>query len=149
MPGCSKCVDQRPPRVFAIQTRGPLICVIWTSSANSPAHAGMRQLLSDDESRGRAPLVRAALRHIRRAASYNRRGREARIPTFATLAPLLPCRCRRDDGGRDGRDGENLIGDPLHIRAVKRRGATTREAARRIAERHGHTAWFEPDFQAE
>jgi DNA repair photolyase len=71
------------------------------------------------------------------------------IETYATLAPLLPCdpenltRLAIDASGRD------LIGDPLHIRAVKRHGATTREAAFRIADARGHQHWLEAAFQSE
>ncbi len=45
--------------------------------------------------------------------------RDAGIETYATLAPLLPCdpealaRAALEATGRD------LIGDPLHVRAVK------------------------------
>jgi hypothetical protein len=35
------------------------------------------------------------------------------------------------------------------VRAVKLRGATTRDAAFRIAAVHGDQAWFDPEFQAE
>jgi len=43
----------------------------------------------------------------------------------------------------------DIIGDPLHVRAVKPRGATTREAAYAISKRHDHSAWLDPAFQAE
>jgi hypothetical protein len=42
-----------------------------------------------------------------------------------------------------------LIGDPLHVRAVKRHGATTREAAFRISAIQHHDPWLDPTFQAE
>ena len=38
---------------------------------------------------------------------------------------------------------QDIIGDALHIRAVKPRGATTREAAFAISERHGFSAWLD------
>ena len=41
-----------------------------------------------------------------------------------------------------------LVGDPLHVRAVKQRGATTRETAWAIAERWGETEWFDAAYQA-
>jgi hypothetical protein len=44
---------------------------------------------------------------------------------------------------------EDLIGDPLHVRETKRTGATTRDAARRIAAIHGHQEWFRPQYQSE
>jgi hypothetical protein len=44
--------------------------------------------------------------------------------------------------------GENIIGDPLHIRATKPRGATTRTAALSIGRRHNFTDWMQPEFQS-
>jgi DNA repair photolyase len=75
--------------------------------------------------------------------------RDAGIETYATLAPLLPCdpeelaRLAIEASGRD------LIGDSLHVRGVKPRGATTRDAALRIATVNGHYQWLEPAFQTE
>jgi hypothetical protein len=45
-------------------------------------------------------------------------------------------------------DGD-LIGDPLHVRSVKRSGATTRDPAWKIARMHNYERWFEPAFQIE
>ncbi len=73
--------------------------------------------------------------------------RDAGIETYATLAPLLPCdpeelvRLAIEASGRD------LIGDPLHVRAVKRHGATTREAAFRVSVANGHDDWLDAGFQ--
>jgi DNA repair photolyase len=75
--------------------------------------------------------------------------RDAGIEAYATLAPLLPCdpenlaRLAIEASGRD------LIGDPLHVRSVKPRGATTREAGYRISHVHDHDEWLEAGFQAE
>src|SRR5262249_44423895 len=74
--------------------------------------------------------------------------RDAGIETYVTLAPLLPCdpeelaRVAIEASGRD------LIGDPLHVRSVKPRGATTKEAAIRIAGVQHHEQWLEPPHQA-
>jgi DNA repair photolyase len=73
--------------------------------------------------------------------------RDAGIETYATLAPLLPCDpvalvdLALESTGRD------IIGDPFHIRATKKSGATTREAARRISAVRGFEAWHDPAFQ--
>ena len=74
--------------------------------------------------------------------------RAAGIETYATLAPLLPCDPEHLARAAIEATGRDLIGDPLHVRSVKPRGATTREAAFRIAEAHGQKEWLEPDFQA-
>jgi hypothetical protein len=42
----------------------------------------------------------------------------------------------------------HVIGDPFHIRTTKPSGATTREAARRISEKRGHSEWHDADFQS-
>lgn len=74
--------------------------------------------------------------------------RDAGIETYATLAPLLPCdpeelaRAALEASHRD------LIGDPLHIRATKRHGATTREAAFKISTAHDHDDFLDAAQQA-
>jgi hypothetical protein len=45
--------------------------------------------------------------------------------------------------------GRDLIGDPLHIRSSKPRGATTRDAAFRVSNANQHQEWFDPQFQAD
>jgi hypothetical protein len=40
-----------------------------------------------------------------------------------------------------------IVCDALHTRALKPRGATTREAAMRISERLGLAHWHDPEFQ--
>ena len=78
-----------------------------------------------------------------------RRLRAAGITTFATLAPLLPCDPEELAALALGATDQDIIGDPLHVRSVKPRGATTREAAFAISERHEFSAWLDPEFQAE
>src|SRR5258708_16182236 len=75
--------------------------------------------------------------------------RENGIRTFATLAPLLPCDPERLASLALEATTEDVIGDPFHVRSIKRHGATTREAAYRISENHGFIPWLDPDFQAE
>lgn len=149
MPELLRVLTGRPPRVFAIQTRGPLIlrdlplirelagrtrvCVSFSLTTNR-----------EDVRRLYEPHCASFEERLRCIGELRRAG----IATFATLAPLLPADVETMTKAALDATEENLIGDPLHVRAVKRHGATTRDAARRIAERHGHTAWFEPDFQA-
>ena len=73
--------------------------------------------------------------------------RAAGIETYATLAPLLPCDPEELVELGVGATGNDVIGDPLHVRSVKPNGATTREAAERIAAVHGHEQWFDAAFQ--
>ena len=41
----------------------------------------------------------------------------------------------------------DIIGDPFHVRSLKRHGATTRPEALAVSEKHGFLAWHEPAFQ--
>ena len=69
------------------------------------------------------------------------------LEVYATLAPLLPCDPERLAQLAIDASGRDLIGDALHVRDSKPRGATTRRSAFEIARHHGDTAWFEPEFQ--
>jgi DNA repair photolyase len=75
--------------------------------------------------------------------------REAGIETFATLAPLLPCDPERLLMRAIESTQRDVIGDPLHVRAAKAHGATTGQAADRISEHHGFSAWHDPAYQSE
>ena len=149
MPRVLEALLERPPQVFAIQTRGPLIlrdveliaelarsCAVRVSFSLTTNREDIRRLYEPH-----CATFEERLRTMSRL-------RECGIETFATLAPLLPAdvdvltRAALETTDRD------LIGDPFHTRFTKKRGATTRDAARRIAEAHGHAEWLEPEFQA-
>lgn len=148
MPAILDALLARPPALFVLQTRGPLV---------------LRdvELLRD---LGRRTTVRVSFsittnrEDVRRlyephCASFEERLavvralRAAGIETYATLAPLLPCHPEDLARAAIQASGRDLIGDPLHVRAVKRHGATTREAAFRIAEKNGCREWLDPQFQ--
>ncbi len=147
MPRILDAVMKNPPRVFTIQTRGPLILRDLAKLRRIPGLRVSFSITTDRDDIRR--LYEPHCAPIAERLSVVRSLREAGIEAYATLAPLLPCdpenlaRLAMDASGRD------LIGDPLHIRSVKRRGATTREAAFRIAEAQGHNSWFDPAFQSE
>jgi DNA repair photolyase len=150
MPGVLDAVCESPPRVFVLQTRGPLILRDLGRLQALRNRTTLRVSFSIPTDRDdvlklyepRCPSFAARL-HVLRAL------RQAEIEVYATLAPILPCdpenlaRAVREASGRDP------IGDPLHVRDVKPRGATTREAAFRIAEMQGQTDWLDPAFQDE
>jgi DNA repair photolyase len=73
--------------------------------------------------------------------------RAAGITTFATLAPLLPCDPEELAAIALEATDQDIIGDALHVRSVKPRGATTREAAFAISRKHGFSEWLDPEFQ--
>jgi len=150
MPRVLDAILSRPPRVFVIQTRGPLILRDLAQLVKLAAHTSLRVSFSittnrEDVRRLYEPHCADigarldAIRHLRAAG----------ISTFATLAPILPCDPDELAALALEATDENIIGDPLHVRAVKPHGATTREAAFAISERKEFSAWLDPGFQAE
>lgn len=149
MPEILEAVIASPPRIFVIQTRGPLILRDLDQLHKLSLKTTLRVSFSittdrDDVRKLYEPLCES----IGQRLATVRELREAGIEVYATLAPLLPCdpenlvRLAIEATGRD------LIGDPLHIRALKRTGATTREAAWKVSEANDHRDWLDPGFQA-
>jgi DNA repair photolyase len=138
----------RPPKVFVIQTRGPLIVRDLAKLVELSRLTTLRVSFSLTTNRERVrklyephcATLDCRLRAIREL-------RAAGIVTFATLAPLLPCDPEQLAEIALESTDQDIIGDPLHVRSVKPRGATTREAAARISERHGFSEWLDPEFQ--
>lgn len=140
----------RPPRVFVIQTRGPLILRDLDQLAELSHRTMLRvsfSLTTDREDVRK--IYEPHCTNMGDRIEAIRALRSRCIKTFATLAPLLPCDPEAlADAALQATD-QDIIGDPLHVRAVKPRGATTREAAFAISKRHDHSAWLDPEFQAE
>jgi DNA repair photolyase len=150
MPAILDALIARPPELFVVQTRGPLVLRDMDRLVDLAARTRVKisfSLTTDRDEVQRqyephcAPLDQrlAAMREMRR------RG----LNVFATLAPLLPCNPERLASMAMDATNNDLIGDPLHVRQVKRTGATTREAAYRISHAQGHRQWFDPEFQNE
>ena len=150
MPHILQAVITRPPEVFTIQTRGPLIERDLPLLLELNRHTRLRVSFSvtTDDDRVRA-LYEPHCESNARRLEVIRRLRGSGIVTHATLAPILPCSPEHLAELAVAATDSDLIGDPFHVRSVKASGATTREHARRIAERHGHLDWFEPSFQNE
>jgi DNA repair photolyase len=150
MPRLLDAVIAQPPRVFVIQTRGPLILRdlarlealarrtrLRVSFSVTTDHDGVRRLYE--------PLCAP----IGERMAVVRRLREAGVAVYATLAPLLPCDPEAlIDMALDSTD-RDIIADPFHVRAVKTSGATTRQEAYRISEKRDYAGWHQPAFQAE
>ncbi len=138
----------RSPKVFVIQTRGPLIVRDLARLVELSQRTTLRVSFSITTNREAVRKLyepHCATIHCRMKAI--RELRAAGIRTFATLAPILPCDPEELAGMALDATDQDIIGDPLHIRSVKPRGATTREAAFAIAAKHGHSDWLEPEFQ--
>ena len=139
MPRILDALMESPPRVFTIQTRGSLILRDLEHLRALAERTMLRVSFSITTNREDVRrLYEPHCAGFQERLAVVRALRAAGIETYATLAPLLPCdpevlaRAAIEATGRD------LIGDPLHIRATKRHGATTREAAFRISAAHGH-----------
>jgi DNA repair photolyase len=150
MPRVLDAVIARPPRVFVIQTRGPLI--LRDLEKLQALHALTRLRVSFSVTTDREdvrllyePLCAPIPERIRVVRSL----RQAGIATYATLAPLLPSDPEAlIDMALEATD-RDIVADPFHVRAVKTSGATTREAALRVSEKSAYIKWHEPEFQAE
>lgn len=149
MPGILEQVRERPPWVFVLQTRGPLILRDLAHLGRLAACTTLRvsfSLTTDSEEVRRIyePHCASLAERIEAMAAL----RAAGIPTFATLAPLLPCDPEKLAALALECTDADVIVDPLHVRAVKKQGATTRNAALRISAKHQHGEWFDPVFQS-
>lgn len=149
MPRVLDALRETPPRVFAIQTRGPMILRDLERLRDLSKRTTLR--VSFSITTNREDIRRLYEPHcagFEERLDVVRALRDAGIETYATLAPLLPCdpeelaRLALDASHRD------LIGDPLHVRATKRHGATTRDAAFKISAVHGHGEYFDASHQA-
>jgi len=150
MPRILDALLDRPPRIFVIQTRGPLILRDLRKLCELARRTTLR--VSFSLTTNREQIRRIYEPHcapIEQRCDTLRRLREAGIDTFATLAPLLPCDPEElAQWALDATD-RDVIGDALHIRSVKPNGATTRSVAFAISERHHDSAWLDAEFQAE
>ena len=150
MPRLLDVLIERPPAVFTLQTRGPLILRDIGRIAALARRATVRVSFSittdrEDVRRWYEPLCAP----IPERLDVIRRLRASGIATYATLAPLLPCDPRALVDLAIEATGRDLIGDPLHIRSTKKSGATTRDAARRIGAVRGFDEWMDAGFQRE
>jgi DNA repair photolyase len=138
----------RPPRIFAIQTRGPLILRDLARLERLAERATLRVSFSitTDSDRVRR-LYEPHCAPISERLETVRRLRAAGIAVYATLAPLLPCDPEALIGLALDATDRDIIGDPFHVRAVKKCGATTRDAGVRISRAQGFTEWHDPAFQ--
>lgn len=146
MPEILRAVADSPPKAFVIQTRGPLVLRDLDLLKASRARVSF-SITTDREDVRR--IFEPHCAPIEERWNTVATLRDAGVPVFAALAPILPC------------DPENLmeralretmnpiVADPFHVREVKRSGATTREAALAICERYGWQDWLSPAFHQE
>lgn len=150
MPHVLDAVIDRPPRVFVIQTRGPLILRDLPKLQALARRTCLRVSFSITTDRDAVrKLYEPLCASIGQRIAVVRRLREAGIATYATLAPILPCDPEALVEMALEATDRDIIADPFHVRAIKTSGATTRDAARRISDRRDLACWHDPEFQAE
>ena len=148
MPAILEAILGTPPKVFAIQTRGTLILRDLPLLLDLNRRTTLRVSFSITTDREDIrKLYEPHCEPIAERLETVRAFREAGIATHATLAPLLPCDPERLTRLALEATDLDLIGDPLHVRAVKRHGATTRQAAEKLSSIHGHMRWYDPEYQ--
>ncbi len=149
MPRILDALLDTPPRVFAIQTRGALILRDLDRLVALSRRTTLRVSFSITTNREDVrKLYEPHCARFQERLDVARELRDAGIETYATLAPLLPCDPEVLAGAAIEATNRDLIGDPLHIRATKRHGATTRGAAFRIGAAHHQEEWFDAAHQA-
>src|SRR5580704_166915 len=140
----------QPPQVFVIQTRGPRILRDLSRLVELSRRTTLRVSFSITTNREMVrKLYEPHCATIQCRLNAIRELRRAGITTFATLAPILPCDPEELAHMALEATDQDIIGDPLHVRAVKPHGATTREPAFAIGAKHGFSAWLEPEFERE
>jgi DNA repair photolyase len=147
MPGILDAVIASPPKVFVLQTRGPLILRDLARLTTLQARTRFRVSFSvttdrDDVRRIFEPHCAAIDERWRTIRAL----RDAGIETSVAIAPILPCDPEALVEQAVVRSNGPLIADPFHVRSVKRSGATTRESATKICEHYGWNEWLEPAF---
>jgi DNA repair photolyase len=150
MPGILEAVIAAPPKVFVIQTRGPLILRDLKLLTALNKRTSLRVSFSvttnrDDVRRIFEPHCAPIAERWRTIQLLT----DAGIETSVALAPILPCDPETFVEQAIACSRGPIVADPFHVRSVKRSGATTRTVAAAICERHGWADWLEPAFQNE
>jgi DNA repair photolyase len=145
MPRILEVLGRHPPKMFVVQTRGPLVLRDVALLKALGARVSFSITTDRDDVRR---IYEPHCAPIEERFETVRALRAAGIETFATLAPILPCDPERLVAMAMEATERPVIAEPFHIRATKARGATTREAAERISAKHGFSMWHEAEFQA-
>lgn len=143
-----EAVAANPPRVFVLQTRSARVLDYIEPLLRIARGTTLRisfSITTDDDRMRRfyEPHCDPIERRFETVRLLIERG----FDTFVTLAPLLPCDPDHLLDRTLHVTNNPIICDPLHTRATKPRGATTRDAALRISERLGLQHWHDPEFQ--
>ena len=150
MPDVLDVLIEKPPAVFVLQTRGPLILRDVGRLLRLAGRTALRVSFSITTNRESVRrLYEPLCSTIDERVAAVRDLREAGIEVYATLAPLLPCDPDELAALALEATDRDIIGDPFHVRSLKRHGATTRPETLAVSEKHGFLAWHDPAFQQE
>src|SRR5579864_1647645 len=115
MPRLLDALIERPPRVFVIQTRGPLILreLAKLTALGRRTHLRISFSITTDRDEVRR-LYEPLCAPIDERLAVVRLLREAGIATYATLAPILPCDPEALVDMALAATGRDIIADPFH-----------------------------------
>jgi DNA repair photolyase len=148
MPRILEQIYIRPPRIFVLQTRSTYIVrdlhLLQAVAEHTDLRISFSLTTNDDRIRKLfEPRCESIPDRLQTIAAL----RDAGLNVYATLAPILPCEPKELAAMAVESTNLPIIGDPFHVRQVKPRGATTREAALKILDHHGQPQWAEAEFQ--
>ena len=150
MPDVLDVLIEKPPAVFVLQTRGPLILRDVGRLLRLAGRTALRVSFSITTNRESVrKLYEPLCSTIDERLAVVCNLRQAGIEVYATLAPLLPCDPEELAALALEATDRDIIGDPFHVRSLKRHGATTRPEALAVSQKHGFLPWHEPAFQQE
>ncbi|MEZ5356362.1 MAG: radical SAM protein [Bryobacteraceae bacterium] len=148
MPEILEAIAAHPPRVFAVQTRSPLVLRDLDLLRRVAERTTLRISFSlttdrDEVRRLYEPHCASIAERVETIGALRRAG----LIVHATLAPILPCDPAALARLAVESTVTDVLGDPFHVRAVKRHGATTRPEAEQVSAHHGFSEWHDPAFQ--
>jgi len=148
MPGILEAATASRPKVFVIQTRGPLILrdisLLTALSRRTTLRVSFSVTTDRDDVRR---IFEPHCAPIEERWRVVRALSDAGIETSVTMAPILPCDPEALVERAMACSNGPLVADPFHVRSVKPSGATTRAGAAAVCERHGWKEWLDPVFQ--
>jgi DNA repair photolyase len=151
MPDLLESLYFHPPKVFVLQTRGAMILrdarLLLTLAERTTVRISFSITTNDDRIR---KIFEPRCEPIPDRLAALRALREMGLDAHATIAPILPC--EPPDLARlivDATGAATVIGDPLHVRQTKPRGATTRDAALKILDHYEQPHWADAAFQVD